>query len=84
MIKGTQKVIYLDNDIIEEIQKREGSFSRNVNDLIRKGLRFEYEGRNMTLKEIIEELNRAYARWEEKKKNRVKAKEELSTVDATY
>jgi hypothetical protein len=66
MIKGTQKVVYLDNDIIEEIQKRKGSFSRNVNDLIRKGLKLESNSKELGIRGHIEGLVKLY---NEKSKN---------------
>ena len=60
MATGTQKVVYLDNDVLEEVQKANSNFSRRVNDLIRKGLKFEANMESMGVRGHIEGLVRLY------------------------
>ena len=66
MASGTQKVVYLDNDVLREIQDRGGSFSRNVNDLIRKGIKLEKNYKEIGIRGHIEGLVKCY---NEKSKN---------------
>ena len=81
MATGTQKAVYFDNDVLEEIQKREGNFSRNVNSILRKGLLHEQEGKERTLNEVMEELIRVYLNKKELKKKQQKSE---TTITTTY
>lgn len=80
MATGTQKAVYFDNDVLEEVQKREGNFSRNVNSILRKGLLHEQEGKERTLNEIMEELVRVYLNKKELKKKQPKSETTITTV----
>ena len=80
MATGTQKAVYFDNDILEEIQKREGNFSRNVNSILRKGLLHEQEGKERTLNEIMEELVHVYLNKKELKKKQQKSETTITTA----
>ena len=80
MATGTQKAVYFDNDILEEIQKREGNFSRNVNSILRKGLLHEQEGKERTLNEIMEELVHVYLNKKELKKKQQNSETTITTA----
>ena len=60
MATGTQKAVYFDNDVLEEIQKSPSNFSRRVNDLIRKGLKAEANMESIGVRGHIEGLVKLY------------------------
>ena len=58
MIKKRAKTIYINSDVVEQLG--DCNFSERVNELIIKGLEYEKNGDNLTMRKIIEFLLQSY------------------------